>query len=153
MPIVAKNMRWAMFERFTDRARDVMATANKQAQELGHNCIGTEHLFLGLLEQDTGTGATILKERGVDAEKMLGEIGQLLHLKGKAEAATESNLPDTPSAVKVVQYAAEEARALKQDHIGTEHLLLGLLRETDGIAAQVLANLGVRLEDVRESLA
>ena len=142
-----------MFERFTDRARYVMATANKQAQELGHNCIGTEHIFLGLLKQDAGTGAKILKDRGADAEKMLGEIEQILKLKGKPESAGEAKLPDTPSAVKVVEYAAEEAKAFNHDHIGTEHLLLGLLRETDGIAAQVLANLGVRLEDVRESLS
>jgi len=142
-----------MFERFTDRARYVMASANKQAQELGHNCIGTEHIFLGLLKQEDGTGAKILKNRGVDAEKMLGEIEQFLKLKEKPQAAADSKIPGTPSARKVVEYAVEEARSLKHDHIGTEHLLLGLLRETDGIAAQVLANLGVRLEDVRESLS
>ncbi|UCF16690.1 MAG: hypothetical protein JSW59_04345 [Phycisphaerales bacterium] len=142
-----------MFQRFTDRARNVMATANKQAQLFGHERIGTEHIFLGLLKQDTATGTKILKDRGVDIEKMLGEIEQFLKLKGKPEPAAESKLPDTPSAIKVVEYAVEEARALKHDYIGTEHLLLGLLRVTNGIAAQVLANLGVRLDDVRESLS
>jgi len=142
-----------MFERFTDHARGVMAQANEQARRFGHDHIGTEHIFLGLLKQDAGTGAQILKDRGVDAEKMLLEIEQLLQLRGKPEPLAESKLPATAPAIQVVQYAIEEARALKHDHIGTEHLLLGLLRETEGIAAQVLANLGVKIEDVRESLS
>ena len=142
-----------MFERFTDHARSVMATANKQAQELGHYRIGTEHIFLGLLKQDAGTGWKILKDRGVDIDRMLGEIEQFLKLKPNPEPAADSRLAGTPSAVQVVQYAVEEAQALKHNHIGTEHLLLGLLREADGIAAQVLANLGIKLEDVREGLA
>ena len=142
-----------MFERFTDHARGVMALANQQAQNFGHDRIGTEHIFLGLLKEDAGTGAKILKDRGVDTEKMLLEIEQLLKLRGKPEQTAESKLPATPPAMQVVQYAIEEARALNHDHIGTEHLLLGLLRETDGIAAQTLANLGVKIEDVRENLA
>jgi len=140
-----------MFERFTDRARNVMALANQQAQRFGHNCVGTEHIFLGLLKEDTGTGAKILRDRGVDIGKMLHEIEQLLKLEGKPESDAENKLSPTPPAVEVVKYALEEARALKHDHIGTEHLLLGLLRETGGIAAQALANLGIKLEDVRES--
>lgn len=142
-----------MFERFTDNARGVMAMANQQAQQFSHDRIGTEHVFLGLLKQDAGTGAKILRDHGVDAEKMLAELAQVLKLKGQAEPAGESSLPATAPAIQVVQYALEEARALKHNHIGTEHLLLGLLRETDGIAAQVLANLGVKLEAVRESLS
>ncbi|MHC4167905.1 MAG: Clp protease N-terminal domain-containing protein [Planctomycetota bacterium] len=142
-----------MFERFTDNARSVMATANQQAQQFGHDRIGTEHIFLGLLKQDAGTGVKILKDHGVDTEKMLLEIEQILKVKDEAKLAAEGNLPATASAVQVVQYAIEEARKLNHDHIGTEHLLLGLLRETGGIAAQVLANLGVKLEDVRESLS
>ena len=142
-----------MFERFTDNARSVMATANQQAQQFGHDRIGTEHIFLGLLKQDAGTGAKILRDRGVDIEKMLAEVDQVLKLKGKPEPAAESERPSTPPALQVVTYAIEEAGALNHDHTGTEHLLLGLLRETDGIAALVLANLGVKLEDVRESLS
>ena len=141
-----------MFERFTDHARNVMALASQQAQRFGHNCIGTEHIFLGLLKEDACTGAKILKNRGVDTKKMRLEIKQFLKLKGESEPDAENKLPPTPPAVQVVQYALEEARALNHDHIGTEHLLLGLLRETDEIAAQTLANLGVKLEDVRESL-
>ncbi|MBL7187391.1 MAG: hypothetical protein ISS70_13805 [Phycisphaerae bacterium] len=142
-----------MFERFTERARNVMALANQQAQRFGHNRVGTEHIFLGLLKEDTGTGAKTLKNRGVDTKKMLHEIKQFLKLKGESEPAAENKLSPTAPAVQVVQHAIEEARALKHDHIGTEHLLLGLLRETDGIAAQTLANLGVKIEDVRENLA
>ncbi len=142
-----------MFERFTDHARSVMATANRQAQQLGHDRIGTEHIFLGLLKEDGGAGAKILRDRGVNTEKMLLEIGQFLKVKGKSEPTAESQLAATPPAMQVVQYAIEEAKVLNHEHIGTEHLLLGLLRETDGIASQVLANLGVRLEDVRESTA
>ncbi len=141
-----------MFERFTDHARNVMALANQQAQRFGHNWVGTEHIFLGLLKEDAGTGGKILENRGVDTGKMLHEVQQLLKLKGKPEQAAENKLPPTPPATQVVKYAIEEARALKHDHIGTEHLLLGLLRETDGIASQILANLGVKLDDVRESL-
>ncbi len=142
-----------MFERFTDRARNVMALANQQAQRFGHNYVGTEHIFLGLLKEDTGTGAKILRDRGVDTKKMLHEIEQFQKLKGKLEPTAENKLSPTPPAVQVVQHALEEARALKHDHIGTEHLLLGLLRESDGIAAQSLANLGIKLDDVRESLS
>ena len=141
-----------MFERFTEEARNVMALASQQAQRFGHNYIGTEHIFLGLLKEDACTGAKILKNCGVDTKKMRLEIKQLLKLKGESQPDAESKLPPTPLAMRVVQYAIEEARALKHDHIGTEHLLLGLLRETDGIAAQVLANLGVKIEDVRDSL-
>ncbi len=157
--IIVRQQQWRtirgarMFERFTHRARSVMAVANEQARQFGHDRIGTEHIVLGLLKQPEATGAKILKSRGVDVEKMLLEIDQFLKLKGKAEPVAESKLPATAPAVQVVQYAIEEAKALGHDYIGTEHLLLGLLRETGGIAAQVLANLGVRLDDVRQSLS
>lgn len=130
-----------------------MATANRQAQRFGHNSIGTEHIFLGLLKEDAGKGAKILRDHGVDTEKMLLEIEQLVQPRiGPKAAVSQGKIPPTPPSVQAVKFAVEEARALNQDYIGTEHLLLGLLRETDGIAAQVLANLGVKLEAVRESL-
>lgn len=142
-----------MFERFTHHARNVMALANRQAQRFGHSSIGTEHIFLGLLKEDAGKGAKILKDHGVDIAKILLEIEHLVQLKvGPKAAVSEGKIPPTPPAVQAVKFAVEEARVLKHDYIGTEHLLLGLLRETDGIAAQVLANLGVKLEAVRESL-
>jgi len=142
-----------MFERFTEEARNVMARARQQAQRFGHNSIRTEHIFLGLLKEDSCTGAKMLRDRGVDTKKMRRELKQALKPKGESDPDAENKLPPTPLSVHVVQYALEEARSLKHDHIGTEHLLLGLLRETDGIAAQALANLGVKLEDMRESLA
>ena len=141
-----------MFERFTDRARKVMATANEQVQRFGHECIGTEHIFLGLIKEGGGRGAAILKEKGVDIERMAGEIEHLVTLKGGPKPVAEGEVERTPGAINVVEYALEEARLLGHDHIGTEHILLGLLRDSEGIAGQVLANLGVRLEDVRASL-
>ena len=142
-----------MFERFTYHARNVMALANQQAQRFGHNCVGTEHIFLGLLKEDACTGAKILRDRGVDTKKIRNELKQFLKLKGESEPDAENKLSPTPPAVQVVQHALEEARSLNHDHIGTEHLLLGLLRETEGVATQVLANLGIKLEGVRESLS
>lgn len=142
-----------MFERFTEEARTVMALASQQAQRFGQNYIGTEHIFLGLLKENVCTGAKILEDRGVDTKKMRRELKQTLKLKSGSEPDAENKLPPTPSAKQAIKHALEEARALHHDHIGTEHLLLGLLQETDGIAAQALANLGIKLEDVRESMA
>ncbi len=141
-----------MFEHFTDRARKVMALANQEVQRHNHQYIGTEHIFLGLVKESSGTGAAILRNRGVDLEKMLLEVEQLLKLKDGPDVVAKGGLPQTPHAIKVIKYAVEEARSLNHDYIGTEHILLGLLRETEGIAAQVLANLSVKLKDVRSSL-
>jgi len=142
-----------MFERFTDRARKVMALANEQTQRFGHEQIGTEHILLGLLKEGSGAGAAVLQNQGVDINKMLVEIEQILKLKGGTDMTTAEQLPQRPGAIKAIEYAAEEARALNNDHIGTEHILLGLLRQSDGITAQVLTNLGLKLEDVRQSLS
>ena len=141
-----------MWERFTDRAREVMATATAEVQRFGHECIGTEHIFLGLIKEGSGRGVAILKEKGVEVEKMICEVEQLVNLKDGPGPAAKDEPGRTPEAINVVKYALEEARSLGYDYVGTEHILLGLLRESDGIAAQVLANLGVRLEDVRASL-
>ena len=141
-----------MFERFTDRARKVMAAANAETQRFGHECIGTEHIFLGLIKEGSGRGVAILKEKGVDIEKMVLEVEQVVNLKDGPGPAARDEPERTPGAINVVKYALEEARSLGHDYIGTEHILLGLLRESDGIAAQVLANLGVKLDDVRASL-
>ena len=141
-----------MFERFTDRARRVMATANAEVRRFGHECIGTEHIFLGLIKESSGNGVAILKEKGVDIEKMLGEIEKLATLKGGQRAVSDTEAGRTPGAESVIKYAIEEARSLNHNYIGTEHILLGLLREGEGVAAQVLANLGVGIEEVRASL-
>ena len=137
-----------MFERFTDKARKVMAIANKEVQLFNHQYIGTEHIFLGLIKEG-GTGATVLKNLGVDIEKMLPEVEQHFKLKGGQDAAAEGKIPQTQNAIKVIEYAIDEARKLNHDYIGTEHILLGLLRVSEGIAAQVLANLGVNIETAR----
>ena len=137
-----------MFERFTDRARKVMAIANEQVQLFNHQYIGTEHIFLGLIKEG-GTGDAVLKNLGVDIDKMLPEVEQLFELKGGSDEVAEGKIPQTQNAIKVIQYAIEEARNLKHDYIGTEHILLGLLRVNEGIASQVLANLGVSIEKAR----
>ena len=136
-----------MFERFTDRARKVMALANEQVQRFNHEYIGTEHILLGLVAEGSGRGATVLKDLGVDLAGMLGEVKELV--KAGPDAVTKRKVPETPRARNVIKYALEEARTGGQKHIGTEHILVGLLREADGVAAQVLKNLGVTLEDVR----
>ena len=139
-----------MFERFTDRARKVMALANQEAQRFNHEYIGTEHILLGLVKEGSGVGANVLKNLDVDIKKLRLEIEKLV--KSGPDMVTMGKLPQTPRAKKVIEFAIEEARALNHNYIGTEHILLGLLRETEGIAAQVLMNLGLRLEDVRQEV-
>ena len=139
-----------MFERFTDRARKVMALANQEAQRFNHEYIGTEHILLGLVKEGSGVGANVLKNLDVDIKKLRLEIEKLV--KSGPDMVTMGKLPQTPRAKKVIEYAIEEARALNHNYVGTEHILLGLLRETEGIAAQVLMNLGLKLEDVRQEV-
>ena len=139
-----------MFERFTDRARKVMALANQEAQRFNHEYIGTEHILLGLVKEGSGVGANVLKNLDVDLRKVRLEVEKLV--KSGPEMVTMGKLPQTPRAKKVIEYAIEEARTLNHNYVGTEHLLLGLLREHDGVAAQVLMNLGLKLEEVREEV-
>ncbi|MBN1456903.1 MAG: ATP-dependent Clp protease ATP-binding subunit [Sedimentisphaerales bacterium] len=139
-----------MFERFTDRARKVMALANQEAQRFNHEYIGTEHILLGLVKEGSGVGANVLKNLDVDIKKLRLEIEKLV--KSGPDMVTMGKLPQTPRAKKVIEFAIEEARALNHNYVGTEHILLGLLRETEGIAAQVLMNLGLKLEDVRQEV-
>jgi len=139
-----------MFERFTDRARKVMGLANQEAQRLNHEYIGTEHILLGLVKEGSGVGANVLKNLDVDLRKVRLEVEKLV--KAGPEMVTMGKLPQTPRAKKVIEYAIEEARSLNHNYVGTEHLLLGLLREQDGVAAQVLRNLGLKLDEVREEV-
>ena len=139
-----------MFERFTDRARKIMALANQEAQRFNHEYIGTEHILLGLVKEGSGVGATVLKNLDVDIKKLRLEVEKLV--KSGPDMVTMGKLPQTPRAKKVVEYAIEEARTLNHNYVGTEHILLGLLRESEGIAAQVLMNLGLKLEDVRQEV-
>jgi len=139
-----------MFERFTDRARKVMALANQEAQRFNHEYIGTEHILLGLVKEGSGVGANVLKNLDVDLRKVRLEVEKLV--KSGPDMVTMGKLPQTPRAKKVIEYAIEEARSLNHNYIGTEHLLLGLLREHEGVAAQVLMNLGLKLEEVRDEV-
>jgi len=139
-----------MFERLTDRARKVMALANQEAQRFNHEYIGTEHILLGLVKEGSGVGANVLKNLGIDLRKVRLEVEKLV--KSGPDMVTMGKLPQTPRAKKVIEYAIEEARSLNHNYVGTEHLLLGLLREQDGVAAQVLMNLGLKLEEVREEV-
>ena len=139
-----------MFERFTDRARKVMALANQEAQRFNHEYLGTEHILLGLAKEGNGVGANVLRNLGIDTMKLRLEIEKLV--KSGPDVVSVGKLPQTPRARRVIEYAIEEARSLNHNYVGTEHLLLGLLRETSGQAAQVLMNLDLKLETVREEV-
>src|SRR5918992_421916 len=149
-PDAAGRWEMDMFERFTDRARKVMALANQEAQRFNHEYIGTEHILLGLVKEGSGVGANVLKNLDVDLRKVRLEVEKLV--KSGPDMVTMGKLPQTPRAKKVIEYAIEEARNLNHNYVGTEHLLLGLLREHDGVAAQVLMNLNLKLEEVREEV-
>ena len=127
-----------------------MALANQEAQRFNHEYIGTEHILLGLVKEGSGVGANVLKNMDVDLRKVRLEVEKLV--KSGPDMVTMGKLPQTPRAKKVIEYAIEEARNLNHNYVGTEHLLLGLLREHEGVAAQVLMNLGLKLEEVREEV-
>lgn len=139
-----------MYERFTDRARKVMQLANQEAQRFNHEYIGTEHILLGLVKEGSGVAANVLKNLDVDLRKIRLEVEKLVQ--SGPEMVTMGKLPQTPRAKKVIEYSMEEARNLNHNYVGTEHILLGLLREQEGVAAQVLMNLGLKLEEVREEV-
>src|SRR5215813_14041507 len=139
-----------MYERFTDRARKVMQLANQEAQRFNHEYIGTEHVLLGLIKEGSGVAANVLKNLDIDLRKIRLEVEKLVQ--SGPDMVTMGKLPQTPRAKKVIEYAMEEARNLNHNYVGTEHILLGLLREQEGVAAQVLMNLGLKLEDVREEV-
>ena len=139
-----------MYERFTDRARKVMQLANQEAQRFNHEYIGTEHVLLGLIKEGSGVAANVLKNLDVDLRKIRLEVEKLVQ--SGPDMVTMGKLPQTPRAKKVIEYSMEEARHLNHNYVGTEHILLGLLREQEGVAAQVLMNLGLKLEEVREEV-
>ena len=139
-----------MYERFTDRARKVMQLANQEAQRFNHEYIGTEHVLLGLIKEGSGVAANVLKNLDIDLRKIRMEVEKLVQ--SGPDMVTMGKLPQTPRAKKVIEYSMEEARNLNHNYVGTEHILLGLLREQEGVAAQVLMNLGLKLEDVREEV-
>jgi ATP-dependent Clp protease ATP-binding subunit ClpC len=139
-----------MYERFTDRARKVMQLANQEAQRFNHEYIGTEHVLLGLIKEGSGVAANVLKNLDADLRRIRLEVEKLVQ--SGPPTAVPGKLPQTPRVKKVIEFAMEEARNLGHNYVGTEHILLGLLREQEGVAAQVLMNLGLKLEEVREEV-
>jgi len=139
-----------MFNRFTERARKVIILAKEEARRFNHDYIGTEHILLGLIREGEGVAATVLQKMGVSLENIRLEIEKLVH-PGPATQII-GDIPFTPRAKKALELAAEEARSLGHNYIGTEHLLLGLIREGEGVASQVLLNLGLDLERVRNEV-
>jgi ATP-dependent Clp protease ATP-binding subunit ClpC len=139
-----------MDERLTDRARKVMQLANQEAQRFHHEYIDTEHILLGLVKEGSGAAANVLKNLDIDLRKVRQEVEKIVQ--PGPDMVTMGKLPQTPRAKKVIEYSIEEARNLNHNYVGTEHLLLGLLREQEGVAAQVLMSLGLKLEDVREEV-
>src|SRR6266853_4629191 len=134
------------FNRFTERARKVLSLAQEEAQRFQHNYIGTEHILLGLIREGEGVGAKVLRNLGVDLQRAHDSVEFII---GRGDRIVLGEIGLTPRAKKVIEYAVDEARRLNHHYIGTEHLLLELLREGEGIAAGVLESLGVNLEKVR----
>src|SRR6187401_1450521 len=127
-----------------------MQLANQEAQRFNHEYFGTEHILLGLVKEGSGVAANVLKNLDIDLRKIRLEVEKLVQ--SGPEMVTMGKLPQTPRAKKVIEYSMEEARNLNHNYVGTEHILLGLLREQEGVAAQVLMNLGLKLEEVREEV-
>src|SRR5689334_755820 len=138
-----------MYERFTDRARKVMQLANQEAQRFNHEYIGTEHILLGLVKEGSGVAANVLKNLDIDLKKIRSEVEKVVQHGRQLDQAVMGRIPQTPRAKKVIEYAIEEARGLRHNYVGTEHLLLGLIRESEGVAAQVLTNLGLTRDRIR----
>ncbi|NWJ98394.1 MAG: ATP-dependent Clp protease ATP-binding subunit [Chloroflexi bacterium] len=137
------------FEKFTERARKVLTLAQEEAQRFNHNYIGTEHLLLGLVREGDGVAARVLNNLGVELHKVRSAVEFII---GRGDRAVMGEIGLTPRAKKVIELAVDEARRLNHHYIGTEHLLLGLVREGEGIAAGVLESLGVSLEKVRQQV-
>ncbi len=140
-------MPWEM----NDFAKQVMILANKEAKQWGHQYIGTEHILLALLKVENGLAYDVLRQVGINLDRVLEQMMSLVQ-RGTA-TDTPPRLPETPRAKKVHEYSMEEARNLNQGFIGTEHLLLGLLRETESVAGQILSKLGLSLEKARQEIA
>ena len=138
-----------MFERFTDRARRVVVLAQEEARLLNHNYIGTEHILLGLIHEGEGVAAKALESLGISLEKVRQQVEEII---GAGQSPPSGHIPFTPRAKKVLELSLREALQLGPNYIGTEHILLGLIREGDGVAAQVLVKLGADLSRVRQQV-
>jgi ATP-dependent Clp protease ATP-binding subunit ClpC len=138
-----------MFERFTDRARQVVALAQEEARTLSHNHIGTEHILLGLIHEGEGVAAEALEALGISLDAVRQQIEEII---GHGRRTPTGHIPFTPRAKKVLELSLREALQLGHNYIGTEHILLGLIREGKGVAAQVLVRLGADLNRVRQQV-
>ncbi|MGH2768871.1 MAG: Clp protease N-terminal domain-containing protein, partial [Actinomycetota bacterium] len=138
-----------MFERFTDRARRVVVLAQEEARHLNHNYIGTEHILLGLISEGEGVGAQALRALGFSLEAVRSQVGDII---GTGSSSPQGHIPFTPRAKKVLEISLREMHQLGHNHIGTEHILLGIIREGEGVAAQVLERMGAELERVRQQV-
>jgi ATP-dependent Clp protease ATP-binding subunit ClpC len=135
-----------LFERFTKRARDVVVLAQDEGRALKHNYIGTEHLLLGLLREEEGIAARVLESLDITVEEVRAQVARIV---GEGDEPPTGHVPFTPRAKKVLELSLREARALRHDYIGTEHILLGLARETEGVASRILLDLGADAETLR----
>ena len=138
-----------MFERFTDRARRVVILAQEEARLLNHNYIGTEHVLLGLIHEHEGVAAKALESLDISLEAVRGQVEEII---GQGAKPPSGLIPFTPRAKRVLELSLREALQLGHNYIGTEHILLGLIREGEGVAAQVLVKLGADLARVREQV-
>ncbi|HET6662793.1 MAG TPA: Clp protease N-terminal domain-containing protein, partial [Acidimicrobiales bacterium] len=138
-----------MFERFTDRARRVVVLAQEEARLLNHNYIGTEHILLGLIHEGEGVAAKALESLGISLEAVRQQVEEII---GQGGSSPSGHIPFTPRAKKVLELSLREALQLGHNYIGTEHILLGLIREGEGVAAQVLVKLGADLSRVRQQV-
>jgi ATP-dependent Clp protease ATP-binding subunit ClpA len=138
-----------MFERFTDRARRVIVLAQEEAAHLNHDYVGTEHLLLGLAHEGQGVAATALESLGIRLEALRSQVEEAI---GRGQRAPSGHIPFTPRAKKVLELSLRESQQLGHNYIGTEHILLGLVREGEGVAAQVLVKLGADLARTRQQV-
>jgi ATP-dependent Clp protease ATP-binding subunit ClpA len=138
-----------MFERFTDQARRVVVLAQEEARRLDHNWIGTEHILIGLLRAGEGVAAEALESLGISLDAVRQQVEEII---GRGQEVPSGHIPFTPRAKRVLELSQRESLQLGHDYIGTEHILLGLIREGDGVAAQVLVTLGADLNRVRQQV-
>jgi ATP-dependent Clp protease ATP-binding subunit ClpC len=138
-----------VFERFTERARQVVVLAQDEARALKHNYIGTEHILLGLLREEEGLAARVLESMGVGLEPVREQVAQIV---GQGDEVTTHQIPFTPRSQKVLELSLREAVALGHNYIGTEHILLGLVHENGGVATRILDGAGASSEDVRSEI-
>ena len=139
----------AFFGRFTERAQRALVYAQEEAKNLGHNYVGTEHLLLGLLQENEGVAARVLKGQGIDAAIVRDQIEALI---GKGDYALDEGFGYTPRTKRILELSFYEARSLGHNYVGTEHLLLALVREGEGVGARILKDAGVDLENLRAQI-